>query len=84
MERPDMIFTEYMKDVENYLRSQIIGCPEHVYQSVSAYIANRAMVMTNDVVWSMTRSSKEDIVKRYKDITKLRRELVTNGDSEKV
>lgn len=88
MRRSDQIFTDYMKDIEQYFRSRFgnkyYGIPDHEFQELSAYIASRAIIMVNDIQLASYQVSKDEIVRRHKDMTKLRKELFNNGNSEEV
>ena len=50
MTKSEMIYTDFMKDIETYLRSRYQGVPDHEILETSAYIATRCAVMTNDLV----------------------------------
>ena len=66
MSRSGLIFTDFMKDVEEHIESRISGLPKHEVQEISAYIANRAIVMTNDVLHDSYRVSKNEAVSRLR------------------
>ena len=56
------IFTEYMNDVERYLKSTLIkGVPEHTLQDISAYSANRATVLVCDALHDRDREWKRSL-----------------------
>lgn len=88
MRRSDQIFTDYMKDVEQYLRSRFgdkyYGVQDHEFQEMSAYIASRAIIMVNDIQLASYQVSKDELVRRHKAMTQLRKELFNNGNSEEV
>lgn len=49
MTKSEMVYTDFMKDIEAYLRSRFKGCPDHDILETSAYIATRCTVMANDL-----------------------------------
>lgn len=84
MGRSDQIFTEYMNDVERYLKSRFANIPGHEFQEMSVYLANRAIVLVNDVQLASWRVSKDELARRHKAMTELRKELLNNGNSQEV
>lgn len=61
------IFTDFMKDIENYLDSRFTGVPKHELQEISAYIANRTIVLTNDVLQDSYRVTKNEATRRLRE-----------------
>jgi hypothetical protein len=61
-----MIFTDFMKDVEAHIDSRLSGLPKHELQEMSAYIANRAIVMVNDYMHSAYRVNKNEAMRRLR------------------
>lgn len=49
MTKSEMVYTDFMKDVDTYLRSRFHGFPDHEILETSAYIASRAAIMANDL-----------------------------------
>lgn len=60
------IFTDFMKDVETHIESRISGLPKHELQEISAYIANRTIVLVNDVLHDSYRVSKNEALARLR------------------
>lgn len=66
MSKMNMIFTDFMKDVEANIESRITGLPKHELQEISAYIANRAAVMANDISWECRQEFLKDLSRSSK------------------
>lgn len=66
MSNTAMIFTDFMNDVEAHLDSRFRGVPKHELQEISAYIANRAIVMVNDYMHSTYRVDKSEAARRLR------------------
>lgn len=55
-----------MKDVEANIESRITGLPKHAVQDLSAYIANRAIVLVNDCMYASMRVDKAEAARRLR------------------
>lgn len=66
MSNSSMIFTEFMRDVEANIESRITGLPKHDVQDLSAYIANRAIVLVNDCICATSRVGKAEAERRLR------------------
>lgn len=54
-------FTEFMNDVERYLKLKFRDVPEHELQETATYIANRASVMTCDMLLDRDKEWKRSL-----------------------
>lgn len=66
MNNSSMIFTEFMRDVEANIESRITGLPKHDVQDLSAYIANRAIVLVNDCLHASLRVDKAEATRKLR------------------
>lgn len=66
MSNTTMVFTDFMKDIEAHLDSRFVGVPKHELQEISAYIANRAIVMVNDYMHTSCRIDKVEAARRLR------------------
>lgn len=66
MSKMNMIFTDFMKDVEAHIESRISGLPKHELQEIAVYIANRAAVMANDISWECRQQFLKDLSRSQK------------------
>lgn len=51
-------YTDFMNDIERYLRSRFPDRSEHVIQEIAAFISNRTIVLTNDIVRELESRAK--------------------------
>ena len=79
MRKSEMVYTDFMKDIEAYLRSKFHGCPDHGILETSSYIATRATVMAHDLVRIACDRLTDDYRRELK-----RSKRKTYGVSEKV
>ncbi len=73
MTKSEMIYTDFMKDIETYLRSRYQGFPDHEILETSAYIATRASVMANDLTRIACDQLSRDI---HRSLSRSRRDKV--------
>lgn len=65
MTKSEMIYTDFMKDIEAYLNSKFEGVPNHVILEVSAYIATRCAVMANDLTRIACTQYENDLRRHF-------------------
>lgn len=86
MDKLESIYTDYMRDIEQYLVSKLPNdLPVSVYQEISAHIANRTAVLAMDVIrdrdkmWerNIDRMNKKRAVYRSKSDMQRSKRLVS-------
>ncbi len=85
MSRVNDIYTDYMNDIERYLKSRFPKViPEYMIQETAAYISNRTIVLVNDVQRAMWCADKNELLRRQKRMNDLRKEMFKDVKCEEV
>lgn len=82
----DDVFTNFSKEIMEYLESKFPDIPKHLLMETQMYVANKAMVLVLDEIrardneWKRSMTNNRSFIqKKLEEINKIRREKLEEG-----